>query len=314
MNDDHDTRDNSLQTIPIHLIEPDGECIRKSDTDIAGLKYTISDVGLLQPIIVRKTGDKYTVIDGHRRLRALRELAVADLIVGREVIVNVNEKEADNRFRQIIANIQREDIGDIELGHAFVTLKEVYGYQYNEIAEVIGKNRHYVTAKVGLAKRLAVDVQELVAYDLETAKDLNGACDGEDDADHYVMNMNIIEAIARLPPDLQMDAYTRVKAGEMNKEEAFELIRSLRKGESSKAEPGSVSGDFDRHAGLYRYVKKVDKDLDLLATRLKSDDAGEQEKILPAIESIIERLSLLRSEIKGKAYLPEKDEFKVSIP
>lgn len=288
-----------FQTIPVSVIEPDSECVRRSDTDIGGLKYTISDVGLLQPIIVRRTGDTYTVIDGHRRLRALKELAVEDLIVGREVIVHAGETDADNRFRQIIANIQREDIGDIELGHAFVTLKEVYGYQYNEIAEVIGKNRHYVTAKAGLAKRLAKDVRDIVAYDLQVADN-----SGDEDA-HYVMNMNIIEAIARLPPELQMDAYSRIKEAELSKEEAFELIRSMKKGELSEA--GTGSGHIAR-SGLCRYVKKVDKDLDLLATRLMADDVTDREKILPAIESIIEKLSLLRSEIKEKAYLPEKDD------
>lgn len=158
------------QTIPIISVYSDPSHIRKTCSDISPLKCTIADVGILQPIIVRKNGDSYTVIDGERRLCALRELGVSELIVGRDVVIDVDETEADARFKQVIANIQREDINDIELGHAFVCLKEQYGYQYNEIAEIIGKTPHYVTAKVGLAKRLTREVQDLFIHDLVTAR------------------------------------------------------------------------------------------------------------------------------------------------
>ena len=112
----------------------------------------------------------FTVIDGARRLAALIELGVTELIVGRDLIIDVEETEADARFKQIIANVQREDFNAIELGHAFVTLKEEYGYQYNEIAEIVGKTPHYVTAKVGLAKRLEHEVQQLYVEDLDREK------------------------------------------------------------------------------------------------------------------------------------------------
>ncbi len=98
---------------------------------------------------MRKAGTGYAVIDGQRRLQALKELEVPELIVGRDVIIDVDETEADARFKRIIANIQREDINDIELGHALIELKEQYGYSYKEISEIICKTQHYVSAKVG---------------------------------------------------------------------------------------------------------------------------------------------------------------------
>ncbi len=73
-------------------------------------------------------------------------------------------------FKQIIANIQREDINDIELGHAFVMLKEHYGYQYNEITEISGKRPQYETSKATLPKRLTPEVKALVIRDREMAK------------------------------------------------------------------------------------------------------------------------------------------------
>jgi ParB family chromosome partitioning protein len=47
---------------------------------------------------------------------ALRELGVQELIIGRDIVIDIEETEADTRFKQIIANVQREDLNDIELG------------------------------------------------------------------------------------------------------------------------------------------------------------------------------------------------------
>ncbi len=156
--------------IDINAIHIDPKHIRKGPFHVQRLKNTISDVGLLQPILLQKSEDNFTVIDGVRRLEALKALNVQELIVGREVVIDAEETEADSRFKQIIANIQRENINDIELGYAFVTLKEDYGYDYKETAEIIGKTSHYVTAKVGLATRLIRELQVQVLLDWSEAK------------------------------------------------------------------------------------------------------------------------------------------------
>lgn len=90
--------------------------IRKSDFSTEHLKDTIADAGLLQPILARKEGDRFIVVDGARRLVALRELGVQELIIGRDIVIDIEETEADTRFKQISANVQREDLNDIELG------------------------------------------------------------------------------------------------------------------------------------------------------------------------------------------------------
>ncbi len=310
----HDTNNpqDLFKTIPIASINIDAGCIRKSEADIGGLKNTISDVGLLQPIIVRRSGEAYTVIDGHRRLKVLKELDVTELIVGREVIVDVDETEADYKFKQIIANIQREDFSDIELGYAFVALKQVYGYQYNEIADIIGKTRHYVTAKVNLATKLTKEVQEQVTQDLDALKEIKEISNGPV-KEPYVMNLNVIEAIARLPDKLQSAVYNKAKAEELGKDEALTLIRAV-KGEAEganelmknyfEARPTNPDNlDFE----LYKYVKKVHKDMDMLVEKLKTDDKEDREKLLPVIESLIEKLSSICLEIKGEKIVLEDD-------
>ncbi len=140
------------KTIAIQRVGVSPDHIRKNFSCNTKLKVTIADVGLLQPILVRRSGDNFVVIDGARRLEALKSLNVPELIVGKDVIIDSEEREADTRFKEIIANIQREDINDIELGHAFVTLNESYGYPYKDVAEIIGVTSHNVAAKVGSGK------------------------------------------------------------------------------------------------------------------------------------------------------------------
>lgn len=303
----------SYLTIPVEQIALDQGRIRKTKTDISQLKNTISDVGLLQPIIVRKTAEGYSVIDGQRRLQALRELGVPELIVGRDVIIDVDETEADARFKRIIANVQREDINDIELGHAFVELKEQYGYKYNEISEIIGKTPHYVSAKVGLAKRLTTELQDIIISDWVSAECIRSTCsEGDKTNDLYEMNINIIEEIARLDAELQRPAYDNIRAREMDKAEALEYLRSIKRDAEVMKLATDVKGLMetyveDEPVGAERlgdlelrgYLKKINKNLDKLAAVAMTSCPGEREKFMPELESLIHKLTSLYAEIKA---------------
>lgn len=303
----------SYHTIPISQVSADAGHVRKTQTDVSQLKNTIADVGLLQPIIVRKTADEYTVIDGQRRLQALKELGVPELIVGRDVIIDVDETDADVKFKQIIANLQREDINDIELGHAFVELKETYSYKYNEIAEIIGKTPHYVSAKVGLAKRLTTELQEIIVKDWESAKCIRNTFSEEETAEYlYEMNINIIEEIARLDAELQRPAYDTIRAREMDKSKALEYLRSIKRDAEVMKLASDVKGLMETYASeepehmeplagreLKGYFRKINRDLDKLAEAAKTSGPGEREKVIPVLESLIEKLTSLYAEIKS---------------
>jgi ParB family chromosome partitioning protein len=296
------TNNNQCEYIPIHKIKTDSSHIRKKPGDISHLKCTVSDVGLLQPILVRKSNDSYVIIDGERRLRAMKELAISELIVGREIIVDVDETEADARFKQIIANIQHEDINHFDLGHAFVTLKEKYGYQYREIAEIIGKTPHYVTSKVGLAKRLIGEVQEMAAIDWEESKCIQGTFSGEDDdIEAYEMNIKIIEDIARLPEEFQKTAYITIRTNEMSNDDALKYLRSIKK---QGRVPVKVSSD----SSLQKYFEKIDRDIEKLADRLKMADRMSRSDLLLKLESSLDKLNLLYARLKSESGSTEQNE------
>jgi len=97
------TRNTNFLTIHIKRIAIDPAHVRRNVKDIKELKSTIADVGLLQPILVRQTERGYTVVDGARRLEALKQLGIEELIIGKDVIVETSETEADEKFKQLIA-------------------------------------------------------------------------------------------------------------------------------------------------------------------------------------------------------------------
>lgn len=292
------------RTIDINKVRGDLGHFRRAATDTSSLKSTIADVGLLQPILVRAKGDSFIVIDGGRRLQALKDLNVPELIVGRDIIIDVDETEADFKFKQLIANVQREDLNDIELGKAFVTLKEHYSYHYNEIAEIIGKTPHYVAAKVGLAKRLTPEMQAIIVGDWQAAKCIQNTLTDEDALSPYVMNVNVIEDIARLPEDKQKDAYETIKAGEMDKAEALAYIRSIKQeAEAPKATEELAAADACARTypgkDLDKCLKKIHRDVQKLSATLKTGDV-DATQAATAIESLIEQLNMLYAEVKSE--------------
>ena len=232
---------------------------------------------------------------------ALKELGITELIVGRDIIIDTEETEADVRFKQIIANVQREDLNPIEMGNAFVALKEEFGYQYNETAEIIGRTPHYVASKVGLAKRLDAEVQQLYIRDLEQDKFIRNT-PSDDAPSCYLMNVNVLEDIARLPVELQRPAYEAIAAEEMDKGKAMRFLKSLKKaaaaGEGRVALAGSGAGRG--RDGIRRRIHRIGTDIEKLFESMGGADVMERDDVVPELERLIEKLSLLCIRIKVK--------------
>jgi ParB family chromosome partitioning protein len=126
--------------------------IRKEYTDIEGLKESIRQYGLLQPITVYKNGDVYIVKTGHRRFLACRMLykEEPDRFHSIQSIVS----NADNlSIIQLVENVQRADLSQIELYDALSSMRE-QGLTLKQIAAVMGKDESYI-------KKIFVGVNEI---------------------------------------------------------------------------------------------------------------------------------------------------------
>ena len=136
-----------LQTIELQKIIPD-PCQPRKFFDLAALEELASSIeqyGLLSPIIVRKQGDRYIIVAGERRYRAmlLNKMTHANCIVRNHI---------DFREVSLIENVQREDLNPLEEAEALSSLMIEKHYTQEELSKLIGKSRPYITNQLRLLR------------------------------------------------------------------------------------------------------------------------------------------------------------------
>jgi ParB family chromosome partitioning protein len=149
----------SPQTLPVDLIDPNPLQPRRlfQSERLAELAQSIRTNGIVQPLVVRRMGERYQLVAGERRWRAAKLAEIRDLpVVIREI--------PDERLLEIslIENIQREDLNPIETAHAFARLGEELQLSPEQIGLRTGKDRSTVTNFLRLLQ-LPEDLQQLVA-------------------------------------------------------------------------------------------------------------------------------------------------------
>lgn len=134
-------------SVPIGYIDTKADQPRKSfDAEsLAGLADSISANGLLQPILVRKNGDRYEIIAGERRFRASKLAGLNEI----PVIVTDADDLAAAKYA-LIENLQREDLNPYEEAAAFRSLMDEYNLSQEEISIQIGKSRSAIANSLRL--------------------------------------------------------------------------------------------------------------------------------------------------------------------
>jgi len=155
------TPSSGLAEVPIEQISPNPYQPRKTfnDSSIEELSRSVREHGIIQPLVVTKTGDnKYRLIAGERRFRAAQKAGLAT------VPVVIKETMADTDVLQValIENIQREDLNPIEEAYAYHQLHEEFGLTQEEISKRVGKERSTVANFLRLL-RLPDAVKKLLA-------------------------------------------------------------------------------------------------------------------------------------------------------
>ena len=106
------------------------------EAKIDELAASVRDQGIIQPLLVRRTGEGYELIAGERRLRAARKAGL------REVPVIVREASNSETLQlALLENLQREDLNPIEEATAYQRLQEEFELSQEEIAQKVGKSR-----------------------------------------------------------------------------------------------------------------------------------------------------------------------------
>ncbi len=129
--------------ININDIEPNRDQPRKDfdETALAELADSISQHGLIQPIVVKPTIDgTYSIIAGERRWRACRMAGITEV----PVIIKVADEQSLMEIA-LIENLQREDLNAVEEALGYRSLIDGYGLTQDEVAKKMGKSRSAVT-------------------------------------------------------------------------------------------------------------------------------------------------------------------------
>jgi ParB family chromosome partitioning protein len=191
-----------LLEVPVNAVAPNPKQPRTrwDEEEIDALAASIREVGILQPIVVRRSGERFELVAGERRLRAAKVAGLATVPV-----VLRDTDDSDLLREALIENIHRQDLGPIELAEAFRQLLEELGLKQEELADRVGVSRSHIANTIRLLQ-LPLNTQQLLT-------------DGRIQAGHA-------RALLALGDDEAVDALAlRVAAEDLSVRETEELVR-----------------------------------------------------------------------------------------
>lgn len=131
--------------VPIELIDPNPNQPRQVMGDLSELMASISEKGIIEPIIVRQRNDRYQIVAGERRYQAAVQVGLKEL----PAIIREGD---DNEALEValIENLQRKDLTAFEEAEAMQALAQRCSYTHEMLAKKLGKSRTAVTESLAL--------------------------------------------------------------------------------------------------------------------------------------------------------------------
>jgi ParB family chromosome partitioning protein len=175
--------------IQVHLIEPSPYQARReiAPDQLAELAESIRSEGLLQPIVVRRHGEKFQLIAGERRWRAFQQLKLRSIPAR---IVDASDASAASIG--LIENLQREGLNAIEEALGFASLVRDFDLTQETAAERVGRSRASVANALRLLS-LDAEIQGYIAKDILSVGHAKVLLGIEDAATRAVLARRVIE-------------------------------------------------------------------------------------------------------------------------
>ena len=179
-----------VRDVPMRRIRPNRFQPRREfdEAALAELKASISENGLLQPLVVRAIEDGFELVAGERRFRALRDL-------GWETAPAVLREFSDEAMLvlALVENLQRENLNAIEEALAFQQLVDGFGFTQKEVAERLGRDRSTISNTLRLLA-LPRPVRDLVESDQLSAGHARAVLSLTAEEDQVRLAREIVEA------------------------------------------------------------------------------------------------------------------------
>jgi ParB family chromosome partitioning protein len=154
----------AIREIPLEKVQPNPGQPRRTfhQETLQELAASVKEHGVLQPILVRPSGEGFEIIAGERRWRASK-------IAGKETIPAIVERFDDATALEIglIENLQREDLSPLDESTIYKKMTSELGYSIRQLASKLGKDKGYVENRLRLASA-PDDVREMVAQRYDT--------------------------------------------------------------------------------------------------------------------------------------------------
>src|SRR6059036_3695055 len=131
--------------IAIDHIDPNPNQPRQVMGDLSELIASISEKGIIEPLVVRQRGERFQIVAGERRYQAAVQVGLRELPV---VVRDVDETEMLELA--LIENLQRKDLTPFEEAEALQGLADRCGYTHEDLARRLGKSRTSVTESLAL--------------------------------------------------------------------------------------------------------------------------------------------------------------------
>jgi ParB family chromosome partitioning protein len=177
------------EEIGVHLIEPSPYQARREipAEQLNELAESIRAEGLLQPIVVRRQGDRFQLIAGERRWRAFQQLKI------RAIPARIVEaSNASAAALGLIENLQREGLNAIEEAHGYASLIRDFDLTQESAAERVGKGRASVANSLRLLA-LDAEIQGFISRNLISVGHAKVLLGIEDAAVRSVLARRVIE-------------------------------------------------------------------------------------------------------------------------
>jgi len=175
--------------IAVNVIVPSPYQARReiSPAQLAELAESIRSEGLLQPIVVRKAGDKYELIAGERRWRAFQLLKIKTIPVRL-----VEASNASSAALGLIENLQREGLNPLEEAYGYASLIRDFDLTQEAASERVGKGRATVANSLRLLS-LDAELQGYIAKGILSVGHAKVLLGVEDVAQRAVLARRVIE-------------------------------------------------------------------------------------------------------------------------
>jgi len=153
-----ETTTSGLEEVAVDRIDPNPFQPRRAflPEKLKELADSIRASGVVQPVLLRRSGERYQLIAGERRWRAARQ---AGLTVIPALLREIGDRDALELA--LTENLLREDLNPLEAAQGYAALQQKHGLSHEEIAERLGLDRSTVTNTLRLL-RLPPEVQRMI--------------------------------------------------------------------------------------------------------------------------------------------------------